>query len=114
MIRIARFLVQIPLGTRPGLGTQICGEAPGDLWVEIVKTQWLAPGFPHENDQKLKSQNQIAVKKRQPWYAEIWLQCQYIYNPERCLYHLGKNARKTQQKKFLDLNIRRNYSKTKN
>ena len=26
-----------PLNSWPGLGTQICGEASGDLWVEIVK-----------------------------------------------------------------------------
>ena len=39
VIRIGRFPVQTPLGTRPGLGTQLCGEAPGDLWIEIVKMQ---------------------------------------------------------------------------
>ena len=36
-IRIGRFLVQTPLGARPGLGTQPRYEAPGDLWVEIVE-----------------------------------------------------------------------------
>ena len=36
-IRIGRFLVQTPLGTRLGLGTQPRYEAPGDLWVEIVE-----------------------------------------------------------------------------
>ena len=39
VIRIGRFPLQTPLGTRPGLGTQLCGEAPGDLWIEIVKMQ---------------------------------------------------------------------------
>ena len=39
VIRIGRFPVQTPLGTRPGLGTQLCGEAPSDLWIEIVKMQ---------------------------------------------------------------------------
>ena len=39
------FLVQTPLGTRPGLGTQPHYEAPGDLQVEIAKTQWLTSGW---------------------------------------------------------------------
>ena len=39
VIRIGRFPLQTPLGTRPGLGTQLCGKAPGDLWIEIVKMQ---------------------------------------------------------------------------
>ena len=38
-IRIGRFLVQNPLGTRPGLGTQPRYEAPGDLRFEHVQTQ---------------------------------------------------------------------------
>ena len=37
MIKVRRFLVQTPLGAWPGLGTQPRYEAPGDLWVEIVK-----------------------------------------------------------------------------
>ena len=37
VIRIARFPVQTPLGTWPGLKTQPCCEAPGDLQIEIVK-----------------------------------------------------------------------------
>lgn len=41
-------LVQIPLGALPGKGTQLglgcLNKAPGDLWVEIVETQWLASG----------------------------------------------------------------------
>ena len=36
-IRIGRFLVQTPLDARPGLGTQPCYEAPGDLPVEPVE-----------------------------------------------------------------------------
>ena len=27
------------LNAQPSLGTQLCYEAPGDLWVEIVETQ---------------------------------------------------------------------------
>ena len=38
-IRIGRYLVQIPQGTRLGLGSQPRYKATGDLWVEIVKTQ---------------------------------------------------------------------------
>ena len=38
-IRIGRFLVQTPLGARPGLGKQPRYKAPSDLRVEIVKTQ---------------------------------------------------------------------------
>ena len=41
-------LVQIPLGALPGKGTRLglgcLNKAPGDLWVEIVETQWLASG----------------------------------------------------------------------
>ena len=29
------------IGARPGLETQLCFEAPGDLWVDIVKMQQL-------------------------------------------------------------------------
>ena len=29
------------IGARPGLETQFCFEAPGDLWVDIVKMQQL-------------------------------------------------------------------------
>ena len=39
VIRIGRFPVQTPLGTRPGLGTQPRYEAPGDLRVEYVQTR---------------------------------------------------------------------------
>ena len=39
VIRIGRFLVQTPLGARPGLGTQPRFEAPGDLRAKIVNTQ---------------------------------------------------------------------------
>ena len=39
VIRIGRFPVQTPLGARPGLGTQLRYEDPGDLWIKIVKTQ---------------------------------------------------------------------------
>ena len=38
-IRIGKFLVQTPLVTVPGLGTQPRYEAPGSLWVDIVTTQ---------------------------------------------------------------------------
>ena len=31
------FPVQTPLGAQPGLGTQPCYEAPGDLQAELVK-----------------------------------------------------------------------------
>ena len=37
VVRIGRFLVQTPLGARPGIGTQPRYEAPGDLRVENVK-----------------------------------------------------------------------------
>ena len=37
VVRIGRFLVQTPLGARPGIGTQPRYEAPGDLQVENVK-----------------------------------------------------------------------------
>ena len=43
-IRIERFQVQTPLGTRPGLGTQPCYEVPGDLWAEYIKCKLLALG----------------------------------------------------------------------
>ena len=43
-IRIGRFLVQTPLGAQPGLGTQPRYEAPSDLRVESVETQWLTSG----------------------------------------------------------------------
>ena len=36
-IRTRRFLVQTPLGTWPGLGTQLHYEAPADLRVELVE-----------------------------------------------------------------------------
>ena len=42
--RIGRFPVQTPLGARPGLGTQPRYEAPGDLRVELDKTQRLTSG----------------------------------------------------------------------
>ena len=29
------------IGAQPGLGTKLCFEAPGDLWVDIVKMQRL-------------------------------------------------------------------------
>ena len=38
-IRVRKFPVQTPLGTRPILRTQPHAEVPGDLRVEIVKTQ---------------------------------------------------------------------------
>ena len=37
--KCGRFPVQTPLGARPGLGTEPRYEVPGDLRVEIVKTQ---------------------------------------------------------------------------
>ena len=55
-IRIGRFPVQTSLGDRSGLGTQPCYEAPSNLRVIIVKTQWLTPikwGCPHDNGPKL-------------------------------------------------------------
>ena len=45
-----------PLGGRPGLGTQPYYEAPDDLRVDYVKTQWLTSGewgFPLDNGPKL-------------------------------------------------------------
>ena len=36
--RIGRFLTQTPLGTQPGLGTQLRYEALGDLRFEIIKS----------------------------------------------------------------------------
>ena len=35
------FLVRSPVGAWPGFGTQPCYKVLGDLWVKIVKTQWL-------------------------------------------------------------------------
>ena len=55
-IRVARFPVQALLDARSFLGIQACYKAPGDLWVEIVETQWLASdesGCPIDNDPKL-------------------------------------------------------------
>ena len=40
-IRIGRSPVQTPLGVLLGLRTQPCHEAPGDLQVEVTKTQLL-------------------------------------------------------------------------
>ena len=37
VVRIGRFPVQTPLGTRLGLGTQPCYKAPGDILIENVK-----------------------------------------------------------------------------
>ena len=48
--------IQTPLSARPGLKTQPCYEAPGDLRVEIAKTQWLTSGewdCPLDNGPKL-------------------------------------------------------------
>ena len=39
IIRIGRFSVQSPIGARPGLGTQSRYEVPGNLRIEITKTQ---------------------------------------------------------------------------
>ena len=39
VIRIGRFPVQTPPGTRLGLGTQPRYEASGDHWAKVVKTQ---------------------------------------------------------------------------
>ena len=44
VIRIGRFLVQTPLGARPGLGTQPRYKIPGNHQVEYVKTLWLTLG----------------------------------------------------------------------
>ena len=47
---------QTPLGPRPGVGNQPLYEAPGHVWVENVKTQWLAVGVwgcPLNNNPKL-------------------------------------------------------------
>ena len=55
-IRVARFPVQTLLDVRSFLGIQDCYKAPGELWVEIVETQWLASdewGYPIDNDPKL-------------------------------------------------------------
>ena len=37
VIRIARFLVQVPLGAWPGSGSQPSYRAPGDLPIEIME-----------------------------------------------------------------------------
>ena len=59
--------VSNPIGAWPGLGTQPCYKAPCDVWVEIVKLQWLTLGWwgcPLVNAPKLAvGQAQIAVKK---------------------------------------------------
>ena len=39
MTRIKEIRFQTSLGTQPGLGIQPHYEAPGDLWVDIDKTQ---------------------------------------------------------------------------
>ena len=39
VIRIGRFPVHTPIVAQAGLGTQSRYEAPGDLRVELVKTQ---------------------------------------------------------------------------
>ena len=31
----------VQIGARPGLGIRLCFEAPGDIWVDIVKMQRL-------------------------------------------------------------------------
>ena len=31
------------IGSQPSIETQLCFEAPGDLWVDIVKIQRLSP-----------------------------------------------------------------------
>ena len=53
------------IGARLGLGAQLCFEAPGDLWIDIVKMQRLTLGqwgCPLENGPKLANR-QIAVQK---------------------------------------------------
>ena len=53
------------IGARPGLGIQLCFEAPGDVQVDIVKMQWLTLGSwgcPLENEAKLVD-SQLAVQK---------------------------------------------------
>ena len=61
-----RVAVQTLLGARPGLGTQPCYEAPGDLCFEYVKCKWLTLGewgcFLNKGP-KLGVDSQIAVKK---------------------------------------------------
>ena len=47
---------KLPQNARPGLGNQPRYEAPDDLKVEIVKTQWLisvSEAIPSNNDLKL-------------------------------------------------------------
>ena len=39
VIRIGKLLVQTPLGAWSSLGNKSCYEAPGDLQLEIAKTQ---------------------------------------------------------------------------
>ena len=54
---MGRFPVQTPLGARPGLGTQLRYEAPGDLRVEYVKRRQRLTagerGCPLDNGPKL-------------------------------------------------------------
>ena len=50
------FIQSSPLGALLGLESQPCYEAPGDLWVENVKPQWLTSsewGCPLDNGPKL-------------------------------------------------------------
>ena len=55
-IKIGRFSVQIPPGTRPGLGTQPRYEALGNVQFELVKMQLLTLdewGRPPSNGSKM-------------------------------------------------------------
>ena len=79
-IRIVTFLVQTPLGSRPGLGTQPRYKAPGDLRVEYVKYSDLHRVS--EAASLIMAQNwlwdsQIAVKKDK--LKNIFLKCKETF-----------------------------------
>ena len=72
--------VQIPLGSRLGLGTHPRYKAPGDLRVEIVEMQWLTLGecvCPLANGPKLavgqpnRHEKKFEVNTQPPFFSDL-------------------------------------------
>ena len=91
-VRIRRFPVQTPLSTKLSLGTQPRYKAPSDLWVEIVKMQWLTLsewGCPHDNGPKLA----MGQPNNSPKNDCNWTRTQNHLVLKRTLNHLASLAK---------------------